>query len=80
LPDAYRDQVHGSMAVTGAKEWHFIGYHLGLPAFHILTHRDDYTEAMLQGLKGFSAYLQGVSELMTQLTSQQQSKIELAPQ
>jgi len=80
LPDAYRDQVHGSMAVTGAQEWHFIGYHRGLPAFHILTLRDEYTEAMLQGLKGFSAYLQGVSELMTQLTAQQAAKIELAPQ
>lgn len=88
LPDAYRDQVHGSMAVTGAKSWHFIGYHRGetktgktiiLPAFHILTHRDEYTEAIFEGLKSASKYLQGVSDMMEQLTAQQAAKIELAP-
>lgn len=79
LPDTYRDQVHHSMAVTGAKEWHFIGYHRGLPAHHVLVKRDDYTEAMLEGLKAFSKYLQGVSSMMEQLTAQQAAKIELAP-
>eukprot|EP00919_Chromeraceae_sp_WS-2016_P043321 GHVR01103458.1.p1 GENE.GHVR01103458.1~~GHVR01103458.1.p1 ORF type:complete len:220 (-),score=27.85 GHVR01103458.1:11-670(-) len=79
LPDTYRDQVHHSMAVTGAQEWHFIGYHRGLPAHHILVKRDEYTEAMLEGLKAFSKYLQGVSEMMEQLTAQQAAKIELAP-
>lgn len=80
LPDNYHDQVHHSMAVTGAKEWHFIGYHRGLPAHHVLVKRDDYTEAMLEGLKAFSQYLQGVSAMMEQLTAQQAAKIELAPQ
>ena len=79
LPDAYRDQVHGSMAVTGAKTWHFIGYHRNLPALHILTHRDEYTEAIFEGLKSTSKYLQGVSDMMEQLTAQQAAKIELAP-
>lgn len=80
LPDNYRDQVHHSMAVTGAQEWHFIGYHRGLPAHHVLVKRDEYTEAMLEGLKAFSQYLQGVSSMMEQLTAQQAAKIELAPQ
>jgi putative phage-type endonuclease len=80
LPDAHRDQVHGSMAVTGAKEWHFIGYHRGLPAFHILTLRDEYTESILDGLKAFSKTLETASEIMTLIASNQASKIELAPQ
>lgn len=79
LPDAYRDQVHGSMAVTGAKSWHFIGYHRGLPAFHILTMRDAYTDQMFEGLKFFSVYMRAVSETLEKIQSQQNQKIELAP-
>lgn len=64
LPDSYRDQVHGSMAVTGAKAWHFFAYHRGLPSFHIRVERDTYTNEMLEGLKSFSNYLQEVSAMM----------------
>lgn len=69
LPDEYRDQVHGSMAVTGAKAWWFIAYYEGLPMFKIRVERDEYTEQMLEGLKSFSEYLRSVSEMMTNLTA-----------
>lgn len=73
LPDNYRDQVHGSMAVTGARAWHFFAYHRGLPSFHVRVERDAYTNEMLEGLKSFSNYLQEVSAIMQEkLKSQAQ--------
>jgi putative phage-type endonuclease len=71
LPDEYREQIHGSMAVTGAKGWHFLAYRTGLPAFHIYIERDDYTEQIFTGLKEFSVYLASVSDRMTELYKSQ---------
>lgn len=76
LPDTYRDQVHGSMAVTGAKSWHFVGFYEGFPLHHVHVMRDDYTERMLEGLKAFSGYLQATSEKMTALMAEQLKKIQ----
>jgi len=56
LPDEYKAQVHGSMAVTGAKAWHFFAWYPGFPAFHKIVKRDTYTESMLEGLKSYSNY------------------------
>jgi len=87
LPDEYRDQVHGSMAVTGAKAWHFFAYHRGttdedepksviLPSFHIRVERSTYTDEMLEGLKSFSNYLTTVSRMMSALAELQFSCTE----
>ena len=76
LPDTYRDQVHGSMAVTGAKSWHFVGFYEGFPLHHVHVMRDEYTERMLEGLKAFSGYLQATSEKMTALMAEQLKKIQ----
>lgn len=85
LPEEYRDQVHGCMAVTGAKAWHFFAYHRGetedgrsitLPSFHIRVERSTYTDEMLEGLKSFSQYLQAVSSAMSKLTAEQFPKAE----
>jgi putative phage-type endonuclease len=76
LPSEYKDQVHGSMAVTGATSWHFLAYHRGLPAFYVEVQRDDYTESMLTGLKAFSAYLYETSERMTALAESQSALLE----
>jgi hypothetical protein len=54
LPDSYRDQVHFSMAVTGAQAWWFQSYCPGLPPFRILVERDEYTEQMLAGISRFA--------------------------
>lgn len=57
LPDTYKAQVHGSMAVTGARAWWFQSYCPGLPPLILRVERDDYTEQLLKGLLGFSVYL-----------------------
>lgn len=67
LPDSYRDQVHGTMAVLGCKAYHFFAYHEGLPSFHIRVERSTYTDEMLEGLKSFSNYLTTVSLMMRAL-------------
>jgi len=71
LPDEYRDQVHGTMAVLGCKAYHFFAYHEGLPSFHVRVLRYGYTDDMLEGLKSFSNYLRSTSEMMASLTAEQ---------
>jgi len=66
LPDEYKAQVHGSMAVTGAKAWWFVAYHPASPLFVKLVERDQYTEDMLAGLKAYHEYYQELSELISQ--------------
>jgi len=67
LPPAYRDQVHGSMAVTGAQGWWFQSYCPGLPPFRIYTERDDYTERMADGLDEFATHLSAAREQIAAL-------------
>lgn len=66
LPDNYRDQVHFSMAVTGAAAWHFQSYCPGLPPFRVRVERDDYTERMLDGIWRFSAALDAARDDMAE--------------
>jgi predicted phage-related endonuclease len=54
LPDEYRFQVHGSMAVTGAKSWWFQSWNPGLAPLRILVQRDAFTEEMKAALIAFS--------------------------
>lgn len=57
LPDEYKAQVHGSMAVTGATAWWFQSYCPGLPPLIVKVERDEFTEAMEAGLWEFSEHL-----------------------
>ena len=50
LPEVYRFQVHGSMAVTGAKAWWFQSYNPGLVSLRVRVERDETTEALHRGL------------------------------
>ena len=63
VPDDYRDQVHGSMAVTGADAWWFQSYCPGLPAVRVLVERDDYTDRIEGGLIEFADALKAEVEL-----------------
>lgn len=76
LPDEYRDQVHGTMAVLGCQSYHFFAYHKGLPSFHVRVERDRYTDEMLEGLKSFSGDLKMVSAMMGRLTTEQFEQTE----
>lgn len=54
LPDEYKVQVHGSMAVTGASHWHFQSWNPCVAGFQVTVERDDFTEQLFEGLKSFS--------------------------
>lgn len=53
LPDEFKQQVHGSMAVTGLNEWHFWSYFPGMRHLHLIVKRDEYTEKLAQSLALF---------------------------
>jgi len=63
LPNKYRQQVHGSMAVTGLNEWHFWSYFPGIRHFHIVVKRDEYTEKLTQSLGQFVSEYRAVREV-----------------
>lgn len=56
VPDKYKAQVYGSMAVTGAAGWHFVSYCPGSieEFFHVYIERDETVERMAEGLKEFA--------------------------
>ena len=56
LPDAYRAQVHGGMAVTGLRWWYFMSYCPGLVPFVVRVERDDYTEKVVNALDRFLVF------------------------
>ena len=53
LPNEYKAQVHGSMAVTGVDEWHFYSYAPGVQPLHLVVDRDDYTQKLTDALDEF---------------------------
>jgi len=53
LPAAYKQQVHGAMAITGASHWHFWSYFPNLRPFHLVVNRDEYTEKVSTALATF---------------------------
>jgi putative phage-type endonuclease len=64
LPSEYKPQVHGSMAVTGAKRWHFFAWFPGYPFLHKIVEWDSYTTELLEGLKSYSNYYERLGAKM----------------
>ena len=53
LPDEYKPQVHGSLAVTGLPRWHFWSYYPGMQPLHVVVERDSYTDKLTAALDKF---------------------------
>jgi predicted phage-related endonuclease len=62
IPEQYIYQVHGSMAVTGAKAWYFQSWNPGLASLRILVERDDFTYQLKAALVEFSAQVEEAYE------------------
>lgn len=71
LPPEYTPQVHGSMAITGARKWHFFAWHPGFPYFHIVAEWNAYTDSILEGLKSYSNYIRDLSSRMQAIQKDQ---------
>lgn len=54
LPDEHKQQVHGSMVVTGERRWNFLSYCPGYAPFHVVVEWDSYTDAMAKVLAEFN--------------------------
>lgn len=68
LPDAYKAQVHGSMAVTGLNEWHFFSYFPGLQPLHLVVTRDEYTAKVEAAIDQFVIEYGAYRAMMTPKT------------
>ena len=53
LPDEYKQQVHGSMVVTGRRYWYFLSYCHGYKPFLIKVEWDDYTDKVSTAIESF---------------------------
>ena len=53
LPAEHKQQVHGSMAVTGLDYWYFMSYCQGMKPFILRVERDEYTEKVSNALDRF---------------------------
>lgn len=53
LPDKYKPQVHGHLAVTGRKWCDFMSYSPGLPTFSVRVMPDEFTETLRAMLDQF---------------------------
>lgn len=53
LPDEHKQQVHGSMVVTGLRAWHFVSYCPGYKTFRVRVEWDDYTDKVAGALDDF---------------------------
>jgi hypothetical protein len=65
LPDDYKAQVHGGMAVTGLDRWHFFSYFPGLAPFHVVVTRDAYTDKLTEAITKFVIEYGAYREKMT---------------
>lgn len=53
LPDEHRQQVHGSMVVTGLRTWYFMSYCPGLRPLLLKVEWDEYTDLFKEALEEF---------------------------
>jgi putative phage-type endonuclease len=72
VPEQYRAQVHGSMVVTGLREWWFVSYNEGTEPFTHLQAWDEYTDKVAEALDEFvTKYAPIRSEVLHKLTKKQ---------
>lgn len=65
LPYAYFQQVHGSMYITGFKEWWFMSFYPGLPPFELKVKRNEkFISALAKELDLFVDRLIGVIKIL----------------
>lgn len=73
LPDEHKQQVHGSMVVTGLRSWWFISYCPGYKPFAVRVDWDDYTTAMQTQLAAFAERKRKALEQFTDYIQQQKA-------
>jgi hypothetical protein len=68
LPDDYLHQVHGSLYVTGRKQWYFVSYRDGWPTLLLTVQRDEaIMSRMAESIAQFNRLLVGAFEKLNKL-------------
>ncbi len=62
MPDDYKQQVHGALAVTGLPCWWFMSYHPAMRPFYQKIERNAYTDKLADALDAFVVEYGAVSE------------------
>ena len=66
LPDAYYQQVHGSMYVTGYNHWYFMSYYPDMPPFIIRVEHDiNFSNKLGTQLDNFCSELSALTQKLT---------------
>lgn len=78
LPADHVFQVHGGMAITGLREWHYFGFHQALPSLHVVTPWDDFTSELRDGLLALGEEMAAMSKDLGRLFEAQESLIQFA--
>lgn len=58
LPEEHANQCHASMAISGLRVWHFMGYFRGAPPLIVPVLWNDYTQKLHDGLASFRAEME----------------------
>jgi hypothetical protein len=58
LPAEHMNQCHASMAISGLRTWHFMGYFRGAPPLIVPVTWNDYTQKLHDGLQSFRAEME----------------------
>jgi hypothetical protein len=68
LPPEHRQQVHGSLVITGRKWWDFMSYHRDLPTLLVRVYPDKYTDLIRKAMAEFwTRYQEAVQRLAAML-------------
>lgn len=64
IPSDYLCQVHGSMVITGLKQWEFLSYCPGMKPLHVTAEYDTFTERLAECMDRFAREYKETMELM----------------
>lgn len=71
LPDDHKYQVHGSMVVTGLRQWHYFGFHPALPYLHLTVDWDSFTDELQSGLLALGDEIKATRKQLIEITKAQ---------
>lgn len=64
IPSEYLCQVHGSMVITGLKQWEFLSYCPGMKPLHVTAEHNDFTERLAECMDRFAREYKETMALM----------------
>lgn len=73
IPADHVYQVHGSMIITGLRQWHYFGFHPALPYLHVVVEWDSFTDELEAGLLALADEIKATRKQLIEISKAQQS-------